>query len=220
MTDATDFVIWGALGHAKVLADAIEARGGRLVALFDNDPAVRSFRDGVPLYHGDDGFRQWASGSRVSGPTAAAVAIGGRRGPDRRAVGARLAEAGLEVPPVVHPRGFVASTAILGRGCHVLAQAVVAADVRLGEFCIINHAASIDHECELASGVHVAPGAVLCGCVRVGEDAMIGAGAVVLPRVTIGREATVGAGAVVTRDVGPGEIVIGIPARARGACDD
>jgi acetyltransferase-like isoleucine patch superfamily enzyme len=60
--------------------------------------------------------------------------------------------------------------------------------------------------------VHVAPGATLCGCVDVGEDAMVGAGATVLPRLRIGRGAVVGAGAVVTRAVADGTVVVGIPA--------
>jgi UDP-2-acetamido-3-amino-2,3-dideoxy-glucuronate N-acetyltransferase len=50
----------------------------------------------------------------------------------------------------------------------------------------------------------------------VGRRAMLGSGTVVLGGVTIGHGASVGAGAVVTRDVSPGETVIGIPARVRG----
>jgi acetyltransferase-like isoleucine patch superfamily enzyme len=51
--------------------------------------------------------------------------------------------------------------------------------------------------------------------VRVRSGASIGSGAVVLGGVTIGEGAVVGAGAVVTRDVAPGEVVAGVPARAR-----
>ena len=52
----------------------------------------------------------------------------------------------------------------------------------------------------------------------VERRASIGSGVVVLGDVRIGAGALVGAGAVVTRDVAPGEIVIGNPARvlARG----
>jgi UDP-2-acetamido-3-amino-2,3-dideoxy-glucuronate N-acetyltransferase len=48
----------------------------------------------------------------------------------------------------------------------------------------------------------------------VGQRATIGSGATILGGVTIGDGALVGAGAVVTRDVAPGEIVVGNPARA------
>ncbi len=45
------------------------------------------------------------------------------------------------------------------------------------------------------------------------DGASIGGGATILPGIRIGAGATVGAGAVVTRDVGPGEVVAGNPAR-------
>jgi maltose O-acetyltransferase len=48
----------------------------------------------------------------------------------------------------------------------------------------------------------------------IGDNAWLGGGAIVLAGVTIGRDAVVGAGAVVTRDVEPGTVVVGSPARA------
>jgi acetyltransferase-like isoleucine patch superfamily enzyme len=41
----------------------------------------------------------------------------------------------------------------------------------------------------------------------------VGAGAVLTPGVEVGEEAFVAAGAVVTRDVPPGAVVMGVPAR-------
>ncbi len=49
--------------------------------------------------------------------------------------------------------------------------------------------------------------------VAIDDDAWIGAGAILLPGVRIGLGAIVGAGSVVTRDVPPGTIVAGNPAR-------
>ena len=49
---------------------------------------------------------------------------------------------------------------------------------------------------------------------RVKRGASIGTGATILGGVTIGERAIVGAGSVVTRDVSPGAVVAGNPARA------
>jgi acetyltransferase-like isoleucine patch superfamily enzyme len=48
---------------------------------------------------------------------------------------------------------------------------------------------------------------------RVRRGASIGSGAVIMGGITIGERAVIGAGAVVTEDVGPGEVVAGVPAR-------
>jgi acetyltransferase-like isoleucine patch superfamily enzyme len=52
----------------------------------------------------------------------------------------------------------------------------------------------------------VAPVTLKHGC-------YLGAGCLLLPGVTVGERAVVGAGAVVTRDVPPGTLVAGVPAR-------
>jgi acetyltransferase-like isoleucine patch superfamily enzyme len=49
---------------------------------------------------------------------------------------------------------------------------------------------------------------------RVERGATLGSGAVILGGVRVGAHALVGAGAVVTKDVAPGEVVVGVPARA------
>jgi acetyltransferase-like isoleucine patch superfamily enzyme len=49
--------------------------------------------------------------------------------------------------------------------------------------------------------------------IRIEDDAWVGAGAIVLAGVTVGRGAIVAAGAVVTKDVAPGSVMAGVPAR-------
>lgn len=57
-----------------------------------------------------------------------------------------------------------------------------------------------------SQGMHRAP-------VLIGERAWLGMRVMVLPGVTIGADAIVGAGSLVTRDVEPGTVVAGTPAR-------
>lgn len=56
--------------------------------------------------------------------------------------------------------------------------------------------------------------------VHIGRAARVGANVTILPGVRIGARALVGAGAVVTRDVEPGAVVVGNPARASKTIDD
>ena len=213
MVECLRYVLWGSAGYAKVLASLIALRGGRVVALFDNNPKATSVLAGVPLYIGKEGFARWIEGEPDRHDLCGLAAIGGAYGCDRLAIHAFFREHDMRVETIVHPQASVCPSALLGAGTQVLAQAVVAADTRLGEACIINHRAAADHECVLGDGVHLAPGVTLCGCVSLGNNVMIGAGAVVLPRVMIGENTMVGAGAVVTRDLPAGVVAMGNPAR-------
>jgi sugar O-acyltransferase (sialic acid O-acetyltransferase NeuD family) len=210
-----EIVLWGASGHARVLAEFLGALDFAVVALVDNDPALMSFLPGVPLLHGEAGLCEWRS--TRSGELYALVAIGGARGAERLALQHALSAAGYQIPAAVHPRAFVAADAELGAGTQVLALAAVAAAAQLGAGCIVNTSASVDHECRLADGVHIGPGATLAGNVTVGRNAFVGTGASIIPHVTIGAGAIVGAGSVVVRDVPADTIVYGNPARVARA---
>jgi len=48
---------------------------------------------------------------------------------------------------------------------------------------------------------------------RIGRNCFIGANAIIMPGVTVGDECIVGSGAVVVRDVPPGSVVAGNPAK-------
>lgn len=56
-------------------------------------------------------------------------------------------------------------------------------------------------------------------CIEIMDNVFIGLGATILPGVTIGPNAVVAAGAVVTKDVPPGTVVGGCPARVIGDFD-
>ena len=55
--------------------------------------------------------------------------------------------------------------------------------------------------------------------IRIGRNVWIGGGAVILAGLTIGEDAVIGAGSIVTRDVPPGCVVAGNPARVVRSID-
>jgi len=204
-------VIWGATGQAKVVRPMVEAgRENVVVALFDNNPACVSPFPDTPLLGGWNAFERFRA--KLEGQCGFVVAIGGDRGEARCELAERLVDSGLKPLTIVHERAFLADDARVGQGCQVLAMAAVCVSAELGDFCIVNTGACVDHDCCLGRGVHVMPSATLAGEVTVGDHATIGTNATVLPRTNIGARAAVGAGAVVTRDVRPGATVVGVPA--------
>jgi sugar O-acyltransferase (sialic acid O-acetyltransferase NeuD family) len=211
--DGADFVFWGAKGHALVLADIVRERGGRIVALFDREPPAISPLEGVPVYAGLEGYDVWVQSCDSVREFAAIAAIGTSRGKDRCDYLALFRRTGFRVPLLTHASATISSLARIGANSQVLAGAVVVAGAEIGEASIVNTRASVDHECRLGDGVHIAPGATLCGCVEIGSYTMVGAGSVVLPRIRIGTNVLVGAGSVVTRNIPDNVVAMGVPAK-------
>ena len=121
--------------------------------------------------------------------------------------------AALESPVIVEQTSIVRSTAVLGPGTHVGTMALINSWCKIGRQVRVGFSALVAHDSVVGDYVNVRQGALVSGGVTIGDDAVIGAGAIVLENLTIGAGATVGAGAIVTRDVKPGETVVGNPAR-------
>lgn len=213
MDETTKYVLWGSSGHAIVLGSLLTSINGRIIALFDQNPQAKLVIDDATLYLGKEGFLSWHKNRRPNDEIFGLAAIGGARGQDRLQIQQMFIDHNITVPTVIHPKAYVCHSATLSPGTQILANALVGSAAIIESACIVNHGAQVDHECLISVGSHIAPGAILCGCVEVGKFVLIGAGAVVLPRVKIGENSIVGAGAVVTKDIPANCIVVGNPAR-------
>jgi len=186
--------VYGAGGQGKVVIDAIRSN---------------------PVYHRierlvDDDLR--LHGRALLGhPVLPPAEIGSERGfiaignnGSRQEVAARYRG---RLVVIAHHSAIVAPDVPVGEGTIFLAGSIVCPGSRIGENVIINTAASVDHDCVIEDGVHIAPGCRLCGNVQVGRGSLLGAGTIVVPGVRIGMDVFVHAGQVVTKNVPDGTIV-------------
>lgn len=114
----------------------------------------------------------------------------------------------------IHPSAVISSSAKLGDGIMIAANATLNPLVEIGKGVICNTSTSIDHECIIGDFTHIAPGAVLCGNVTIGRSSFIGANSVIRQGITIGSNVIIGAGTVVVKNVPDGATLVGNPARS------
>jgi UDP-N-acetylbacillosamine N-acetyltransferase len=203
-------VIWGASGHAKVVADIFRLTGEyEIVGFIDDFDASRkgsSFCGEVVL-----GGREELDALARQGVESIVLAFGNCRA--RLTLSQYALKRGYKLAKAIHPNSIIASDVTIGDGTVVAAGAIVNPGSVVGQNVIINTNASVDHDCTLEDAVHISPGAQLAGSVWVGSASWVGIGATVIDRVRIGEGSLVGAGSVVIEDVPDGIVVVGAPAK-------
>jgi UDP-N-acetylbacillosamine N-acetyltransferase len=203
-------VIWGASGHARVAADIVHLQ---------NRDEIIGYLDDVNL---DRKGQEFSGGRILGGQTElkallrqgvhhAFVAIGDCR--TRLRLGALLQGSGFALISLIHPRAIVAADARVGPGSIVTAGAVLNPGAWIGENVIINTRATVEHDCLVEDGAHVAPGVTLAANVVIGRGAWVGIGASVIEGIRVGAGSLIGAGAVVVKDIPDGVVAYGVPAR-------
>ncbi len=207
------YLIWGAGGHGKVVADAARASGLDVSGFIDLE------RDrigevvepgGTRLTHAQDDFvASIASGSLPNGIAGIILAVGSNLHRQRCRV--LLPESCLKT--VIHPRATVSEHAVIGPGSVIMSGAIINSAARIGSGVLVNTGAIVEHDCDIGDDSHIAPRSVLAGRVTVGERVLVGAGAVIIPYIKVGSDAIIGAGSVVIRDVSGGITVAGNPAK-------
>ena len=195
-------LIIGAGGHGRVVADAALATGKWQVTASDRD-AARCVGELLPGVACEPLSLSMQAANQVH------VAIGQAAGREREVA---ALPAGV-LASVVHPDASVSSSARIGDGCFVAAQAVVGPAAVLGVSVIVNHGAVVDHDVQVGDFTHIAALVALGGAARIGKRVLVGSGASVLPGVSIADDVVVGAGATVTADITTPGVYAGVPAR-------
>lgn len=201
-----ELVLVGFGGHAKSVADSIEAAGIYRIAGY-TDPENRCEYHGYKCLGTDnDLVRLFQNGIQN-----AIVSVGYLgKGNLRNCLYEKLKQIGYQLPVIIDPSAVVGKDVKIGEGTYIGKRVVLNAGVQIGKMSIINTGAIVEHESKVGEFTHIAVGSVLCGNVSVGRKCLIGAGAVVIQEIEIADESVVGAGSIVLGDVKRAETVYGI----------
>lgn len=195
----TQYYIFGASGHGKVVADIVLSAKIQVTAILDDRPKANSLLH-IPV-NATDSYTPTSDDQFI-------IAIGSNE------VRKKVVEQNeFSFFKAIAPTASISSFSEIGEGTVVMPQAVVNAGTEIGKHCILNSGCVVEHDCVLGDYVHISPNAALAGHVSVGEGSQIGIGASVIQCVAIGKWATIGAGAVIIKDVPDYAVVVGNPGR-------
>lgn len=201
--------IFGAGGHAKVVAEVALSTGWDLIDFFDDAYPRKTIVNNFTI-RGDlfelireadiyDGFH---------------VAIGDNR--TRIKILNQLLDLNLHCPKIIAPTAVISSNVELGSGISIMANVVINAKTTVDNGVVFNTSCTVDHDCKIAAGAHISPGAHLAGNVTVGLCSLVGIGSSIIQGKVIGDNSIIGAGAAVISDIPNNVTAVGVPSKIIG----
>lgn len=186
-----DILLVGYGGHAKSVADCIECgKDFHIVGYTDSEKKYSPY----PYLGTDDILIQYYN----RGVHNAVICVGYLgKGTLRESLYRQLKQIGFRFPVVADPSAIISKSAIIGEGTFVGKGVIINAGASIGKLCIINSAAVIEHDCVIDDFSHISVGTILCGQVRVGKSAFVGANATVIQGQEILPYQIVGAGVTI-----------------------
>jgi sugar O-acyltransferase (sialic acid O-acetyltransferase NeuD family) len=206
-------IMLGGGGHAKVLLALATSVGHVITGVCDPrlvSAGVREWR-GLPILGDDEVLTSMNPDSHglING-------LGQMPGQDsRQRLYERWRSNGFSFPALVHPFSWVAKDVKLADGAQVMAGVVIQPDCDIGANSTVNTGANVDHDTMIGAHVHIAPAAVLCGHVTIGDGTFVGPGATVGQGIRVGKGAVLAAGVACVRNVADAEVIM--PAQIRRA---
>lgn len=206
MSGNKEFVLMGYSGHGYVVTEAAMDAGMYVRYYCDRYVAlVNPFQLSFIGNEKEENFQGWGKDYHFI------LGIGDNAA--RQRIASIIIQKGESLASVIHPSAGISSTAKIGAGFFGSRNISVNALSVIGNYAILNTGCIVEHGCILGEAVHIAPGAVLAGDVRIGDRSFIGANAVVKQGITIGKDVVIGAGTVVITDIPDDTRYVGNPAR-------
>jgi sugar O-acyltransferase (sialic acid O-acetyltransferase NeuD family) len=210
------YALYSAGGFAR---EVVRALGAQLAATCETGHEIVFIDDDESLYGEKVHGRRVLSLSQfiaLDGKKAANVAFAD--GQLRRQKVEALEAHAVPFFSIRAPTAIVGDQVTVGEGSILADHTMITCDAKIGRHFHCNIYSYVAHDCQVGDFVTFAPRVSLNGRIVVEDFAYIGSDATFLPGnssgpLVVGEGAVVGAGAVVTKDVPPGVVVLGSPAK-------
>ena len=203
-------IIIGSSGHAKVVLDIFEKMNlHKIIGFIDNNKQTGENVLGYPVL-GDEEILN----NHKSEHTQLFIAIGDNC--TRQKVRDRIKThfPAFSFATAIHPSATIGIEVKIGQGSAIMAGSILNPCCIIGEFCLINTKASLDHDSVMNDFSSLAPGVTTGGNVEIGASSAIGIGASIMHGVKIGTEVVIGGHAFVNKHVDDFSVCYGVPAKS------
>lgn len=205
----SNIVIYGAGGHAKVIADIIEkSKAYRILGFLDDYKEPGTTIYGYEILGGIDYITDCAE-SDLSG----IVALGDNWSRKKTVELIKTRNPNFKFVTAIHPSVSIGRGVKINEGSVVMAGVIINSDAVVGEHCIVNTKSSLGHDSILLNYVTVAPNATIAGNVKLGECSTMSISSTIIHGKEIGDHTVIGAGATVVKDIPSYTVAYGTPAK-------
>ncbi|WP_210608809.1 acetyltransferase [Priestia flexa] len=205
-----NIVIYGAGGHAKVVADIIEKSKTYKILGFLDDYK----EPGTTFY----GYKILGRADYISQCTedilGGIVALGDNWLRKQTVEMIKKKKPDFKFVTAIHPFASIGKGVKISEGSVVMAGVIINSDAIVGEHCIVNTKSSLGHDSILLDYVTIAPNATIAGNAKIGECSTMSISSTIIHGKEIGDHTVVGAGATVVKDIPSYTVAYGTPAKA------
>ncbi len=204
--------IFGPGGFGRELLPLVT---GEVVFISDDPEQVGSRVEDVEVISLEE-FRRRGQGSSTSEPGRVAISVADAS--IRRRIASRIDD--LPAATLIAQSAVIGPGVTIAEGAILCAFTTITASATIGRHFHANIYSYVAHDCVVGDFVTLAPRVCINGNTIIEDDVYIGTGAVLRQGtpdkpLRIGKGALIGMGAVVTKDVEPGAVMIGNPARPK-----
>ena len=202
-------LVYGAGEFGSLISNIISYHSDLNIIAYgdDNTNKIGQFIDKIPIF-GDEELLKFAQENEVK---YAISSIGNNK--IRSEKYSFLKKKGFQMLSLVHPQALIDTKVSYGDNVIIEMGTAIHTNSSIGNDVFLGGDALIGHHNKIGNHVLVGGNVSFGGAVIVEDYVSIGVGASIKPGVRLGEGSVVGVGAAVVKDVNPGDVVVGVPAK-------